>query len=166
MCYGVCMHKEIILTRGYVALVDAADYEFLNQWTWMAVEDRCGLVYARRSLAVRGENNRVVWMHRQITGCPEGWSVDHANGNGLDNRKENLRVCTLSLNNVNIIRKRRVAPYRGIRPLVSGSWQVRLRVDGRNKSFESYKDPVEAAKRYDELALQIHGEFARLNFPT
>ena len=159
------MHREIPLSQGYVALVDTSDFEFLNQWKWFASKDG-DQVYAKRSVTMPGQANRTVWMHRQITGCPDGWSVDHANRNGLDNRKVNLRLCTHGQNCVNVIKPRRVAPYRGIRKTGSGSWQVRLRVDGKNKSFETFVSPEDAARRYDQLAREIHGPFAVVNFPS
>ena len=74
------------------AIIDAADYERLNRYKWSAMEVK-GKWYAQRSI-VRG----VVLMHREIMNAPGDMLVDHINGNGLDNRQANLRLCTAQQN--------------------------------------------------------------------
>lgn len=77
--------KEIKLTQNKVALIDDDDFEYINQFKWNAHRSE-KYWYASRSRGVR--------MHRVIMKTCDGMDIDHKNGNGLDNRKENLRICT------------------------------------------------------------------------
>lgn len=90
-------HKEIPLSQGLVALVDADDYERLSQWKWCAYRNR-NVVYAvRRERGKKGKNS-FIWMHREIVNPGTGLLCDHINGNGLDNRRCNLRAVSNSEN--------------------------------------------------------------------
>jgi hypothetical protein len=93
------MTKETALSKqkrsnsrntGLVALVDDADYDWLSQWNWTAISTH----RKNGGYAVRMENQKMILMHRQILDAPEGAEVDHINGNGLDNRRSNLRFAT------------------------------------------------------------------------
>src|SRR6267142_5414725 len=84
-------YRQIPLTYGYVAIVDAANYEWLMQWKWYA-QVRAHTVYAVRS-SRRGPI-RLFSMHRFILSTPMGLLTDHRDGNGLMNTYDNLRVCT------------------------------------------------------------------------
>ncbi len=91
--------------------------------------------------------------------------VDHRNGNTLDNRRGNLRPATRYTQAANTLKKRTVAPYKGLSPTIRGTWTASIRADGRRKNLGHFKNPVEAAKAYDAAARAIHGEFACVNFP-
>lgn len=93
--------KQIPLTQGLYALVDAADYELLAKYSWHAKPDR-NTVYARTRIPGGGPR---MLMHRLLTGAQSGQLVDHINGNGLDNRRANLRLCTAAENIRNKQRK-------------------------------------------------------------
>lgn len=95
--------KEIVLSNGMVALVDAADFEWLNQWKWQATCSRDSFRkrlkwYACRYETVkfktRPSKRKKIYMHRLIVGFPKGKVVDHASGDGLDNRRKNLSPAT------------------------------------------------------------------------
>jgi hypothetical protein len=149
--------KQIPLGDGYYAYVDAADYEWLSQWTW----------HLQNGYAVRRENNKVINMHREIMQASKGMEVDHKNRNKLDNTRENLHVCTHAENAQNR-RKPRNASTR--------FWGVSY-IKGRAKymAFVCYKgevvscgwftDEIEAARAHDYKAVALKGESARLNFP-
>lgn len=91
--------KKIPLTQGHFAIVDDADYEWLNQWKWRA-KKAAYLSYAARSVRVNGKTE-TVYMHRLIMDCPKGKEVDHANRVTFDNRRDNLRICERSENQKN-----------------------------------------------------------------
>lgn len=156
--------KEIPLTQGKVALVDDEDFEKLNKHKWCAHRGSSDIWYAERGIYIK-KTRKVhhVRMHRVITNVKKGKDVDHKNHNGLDNRKENLRICTRSQNSINSLFKKRH------RHDVHG---VQLRKDTKKwivivkkRSFGCFTDKIEAAHIYDKYAKLIYGEFAVLNFP-
>ena len=92
-------YREIPLTRGYKALVDESDYEWLNQYNWQVRFGSDGTPYASRRGGVKEELGQMVLMHRQIMGFPEGMDVHHKKKNStLDNRRENLEIMSRSGN--------------------------------------------------------------------
>ena len=93
--------KEIKLTQNKVALVDDENFEYLNQFKWYTA--RNGRTwYARRHASRINGKQKLIQMHRIIINAPKHLQVDHVNGDGLDNRKENLRLCTHQENHFNI----------------------------------------------------------------
>lgn len=152
---------RIELSKGKYALVDCDMYNYLNQWKWYFRESRKGSGYAVRS-------RDKVRMHRLINKTPDGLFTDHINGNKLDNRKLNLRSCTVSENNRNrSIRKDNKSGYKGVSwNSQNKKWQVQLSINGKTKRVGMYKDVHEAGKRYNEVAKDIYGEFASLNLLT
>jgi len=93
--------KEIKLTQGKFAIVDDADYNWLNQWKWYAKICSNGKrIYVARFQRINGKPT-TIYMHRIITNCPEDKEVDHINGDSLDNRRKNLRIVTRSENSNN-----------------------------------------------------------------
>lgn len=91
--------KEIPLTKGYKTIVDDEDYDFLMRWRWHAVIAHS--VYAERCERPRGGKIKHIMMHRVINNTPDGMETDHINGNGLDNRRSNLRSVTKNQNQWN-----------------------------------------------------------------
>ena len=109
-------------------------------------------------------------MHRIIANAKEGESVDHVNGNPLDNRKENLRVCTMSQNLANQkLRKDSTSGFKGVSKNQSKTnpWRAYInRKDGKKtKQYHLglFKTPEEAARAYNEKAKELFGDFAKLN---
>lgn len=92
------MSHKIPLTQGKFAIVSDADYKRLSKYKWHAHRDKNGILfYAERYDKKRKPH--IVKMHREIMKPPKGLVVDHRNGDGLDNRRSNLRVCTTAENN-------------------------------------------------------------------
>lgn len=89
----------INLSRGQHALVDLQDLQLVSFRKWYADPKR-STMYARTDAVIDGKRTRL-YMHRVITGAPKGKVVDHINGNGLDNRRANLRICCHSKNGHN-----------------------------------------------------------------
>jgi hypothetical protein len=148
-------------------IVDDGDYEFISQWKW---HNRQG--YAIRVIWLNKERTkrRTVQMHRVLLGAPDGVPVDHINGNPLDNRRANLRLCTPVENSRNRTVK---STYRG-RPSSSqykgvsadkGVWCANIRVNNTLKHLGLFQSEIEAAQCYDAAAGEFFGEFARVNFP-
>ncbi len=149
--------KLIPLTDGYYTYVDAADFEWLKQWRWR--------VYNR--YAGRYENDKVIFMHRQIMQTPEGMFVDHINHNPFDNTRANLRNVTHQQNMHNTAKHVATASiYKGvIRGKGKGTWYARVGWNGSVSKAGPFRDEAEAARAYDRMAVELFGETAGLNFP-
>lgn len=160
--------KEIPLTQRKVALVDDVDYEWLIKWKWYAIKKtKRKTWYAARMQGGSRKNRKVIYMHKEIIGRVPGLEVDHRDGDGLNNQRENLRHCTLAQNQQNKGRySNNTSGYKGVYKIKErDSWTASIRVNRSPVYLGIFKDPVEAAKAYDEAAVQNFGEFARLNFP-
>jgi hypothetical protein len=107
-------------------------------------------------------------LHNIIMEPPVGKVVDHISGNGLDNRRCNMRVVDQRQNLWNSIRKSQSrSPYKGVTLLTSGRWAARIR-DFRTEHYVTlgtYETAEEAARAYDAKAIELRGEYAKLNFP-
>jgi len=158
-------HREITLYTGEVALVSAEDYEALSQFRWHRRVAPNGTKYALRTV-VTERGPRKVGMHREILNAPKGMEVDHVNGDGLDNRRRNLRLCTPRQNMLNrcSLRGSR-SRYKGVCPH-QGRFMVFINPEVGNQVYiGSYTTEEEAAHAYDAAAREHHGRFGRYNFP-
>ncbi len=168
--------KEIPVTQERFALIDDCDESLVRCFTWELVEARSGNAYAQH-VRHKPEGLLRVSMHRLVAGAPTDGLVDHKNGNGLDNRRQNLRICSALENARNRAayarRKRADGGYLGV------SWNARARVwvasihagerdangEARRISLRTYATAEEAARMYDAAASHYFGEFAAHNFP-
>jgi hypothetical protein len=137
----------IPLTKGFAATVDEEDFEALSQYGWFA--QKCG---GERHYAARkdrsGHKEKIVYLHHAVIGKFQGMVVDHINGDPLDNRRENLRVCSYSQNAVN-------SSY-GRKPGVfvckqTGRFGARTAVEGKRVflgRFDSFSEAADAVSKY------------------
>ena len=95
------MAKVLLLSKGQVALVDDDVYEWASQHKWSPGGGSRGKPYVTRGVYLPGGKRRTVYLHREIMGAPPGIDVDHRNGDGLDNRRANLRLVSRAQNNQN-----------------------------------------------------------------
>ena len=165
--------KLIPLSKGMSAMVDDEGFDLLSQWRWHA-SGKDGRFYAERnSYGPNLKPHLHLKMHRVILGLEQGDKrvADHINGNGLDNRRANLRICTQAEN----IRNRRLdrrksitsSRYKGVRlHKATGKWLAAIRFEDRVYSLGYFSEEVEAARAYDAKARELHGDFAFVNFPT
>jgi hypothetical protein len=146
-----------------VAIVDESDYDGAMQaGPWHAVRSH-RTFYARRNVVKPGGRRGAIALHTFLTGWPQ---VDHVNGDGLDNRRSNLRSATSNQNRMNRRRhSNNTSGYKGVTwHGRSGRWRARIGVAGRKLSLGLHETPEVAARAYDAAALQHFGEFAALNF--
>jgi hypothetical protein len=158
-------YRKIRLTEGKFTLVDQNDFYRLNIFQWFA-EGKGDRLYAMRPLLSRDKPSRMVRMHRDITNAPPGILVDHKNGNGLDNRRDNLRLATHTQNMQNRRKlKNTSSKFIGVHfDKHSAQWRARITYKAKKLHLGRFDNEIAAAKAYDAVARKYHGEFARLNF--
>jgi len=163
---------EFPLTKGKVALVDVSDLLILARYRWYA-DKSCshGVAwYARRTVSLGSGRTRAIGMHRWIMEPPPGMVVDHINGDGLDNRRANLRLATVSQNGAN--RRGRIAGTKAKYIGVSkdprhrnSAWRFRIFIGEEAVRGGGFATAEDAARAYDAAAIKAFGAFAKLNFP-
>jgi hypothetical protein len=149
----------IPLTRGFEAIIDVADLPEVAQHSWHVRMGSEGHAYARRSWWNETEPHTPRLMHRFLLKVPLGTVVDHINGNGLDNRRANLRVCNLSQNNINRVRQRLDGLGRGVNARKNGKYYAYISRGNKTIHLGSYETPEEAAAAYRGAAKALYGEF-------
>lgn len=151
--------KTIPLTRGYEAIVDDSDYDWLMQWKWHARPNKT-TAYAVRTKQV---NNKrfTVWMHREVLMNPTGKQVDHINRNTLDNRKENLRPATPSQNQFNKTpTQKHTGVYFHKRDKI---WHATIGYGGKVHHLGNFQAEQEAIDARKEAELKYYPEIATHN---
>lgn len=153
--------KKIELTHGKFAIVDDEDYEELNKYKWNYKDNG----YAVRSKQINGVRLPNIFMHRVIMNTPLDKECDHINGDRLDNRKENLRVCTHAQNCYNKVKKpNTTSKYRGVYfESQTKKWCARAQKNKKQHYLGLFITEEEAALAYNQKARELFGEFARLN---
>lgn len=157
---------EIPMTKGYKAIVDPIDADLL-QHKWHATTKQRWPVYAGRWFS----DSQSIFMHRtileRILGRPldKKETVDHVDGNGLNNRRSNLRLATASQNGANRkLTSRNSSGYKGVHWCKTHKqWKVVLSHYNTLHFYGYFDDLIEAARAYDAAALAHHGEFAKTN---
>jgi len=153
--------REIILTKGYKAIVDDIDFEWLSKFNWFANLDVGGYVSARAN-----HKGTLLKMHRMIMAAYDSnVIVDHIDRNSLNNQRNNLRICTKRENHCNIgLTVRNTSGYKGVNFYkITNRWVAKISINGLRKSIGYFDTKEEAALAYNEMAKLHHGEFAYLN---
>lgn len=155
--------REIQLTQGKVAVVSDEDYEWLNRCRWQFTGG-----YARRTMYFGTDENgkrikETIWMHRLIMNCPDGFVVDHIDGDVLNNQRDNLRICTNRENLLNQKSPPRFGKkYKGVYK-IGNRFSVRIVDKGKRLNIGYFSNEEAAANAYNYFAIRFHGEFAWLN---
>ena len=158
--------RKIKLTQGKYALVDAEDFEWLSRWKWhyhKHPKDKVGYAATNGKYENKKRLPRIR-MHNLIFGK----NVDHINGNGIDNRKSNLRIAdkyqqaynksvhvhkkSLGCKGVSVVKdKKGILSY----------WIARISIKGERIYLGTFKNHIAASRAYIKAAKKYHGEFAR-----
>ena len=157
---SLCEFCLIPLTKGLFAIVDKEDYEKLAAYKWHASESRNNF-YAQRSC-----KGKTIKMHREIINVPEGFVCDHINHNTLDNRKCNLRICTARQNALNQKPSDKgTSIYKGVSwHKGHKKWQAKIDYHKHWIHIGYFDYELDAAVSYDDMAIELFGQFACLNF--
>lgn len=143
--------QNIRLTKGFIAIVDEEDYEYLNNFKWRALEVN-GFVYAVRSDRGKGDWKKNLFMHRELMKADEDVMVIHKNGDGLDNRKDNLEI-------IPIVKE---AHYRGVYAIAKGGkkkYYSSIAFAGKQLYLGSFETDLEAKQAYEKATIALlYGE--------
>ena len=148
------MTKIINLTKNQVTVVDDDDYPNLNKYKWYTATSGKYL-YA----GIKTSDGKLVLMHRQIMGFPSYVYIDHIDGDGLNNRRSNLRLVNNSLNQLNRHSQvNNTSGYRGVYlHKLSGKWEARFRIEGKNYYLGLFDTPEVASLAYEYKRKEVVG---------
>ena len=155
------MPQEISLSMGLVTVVGDDDFQLVSKHKWHAVKHG-RTHYAVSNIKINGKYT-TVQMHRLILGVTDNEiSVDHIDGNGLNNRRKNLRECSNANNAMNRRKyKNNTSGYKGVTLEKSTmKWRARIKTGGAMKSLGLFDSPELAHAAYCAAAVKMHGEFA------
>lgn len=153
--------QRIVLGHNKFAVVDDADYDELMKYTWGLGTKKCGTQYAIRKIW-RNNKRTTISMQQTILGTKDGFVSDHINGDGLDNRRENLRLCTARHNCMNRKPQSGTSKYKGVSQH-GKKWSARIKTQGKIYNLGHYNTQEVAACVYNIAAKIMFGDFARLN---
>lgn len=155
--------RLIRLSRKMFAVVDEDMFEELNQYTW-SVHQSKNMLYAVRQGGL-DKNRKKIKMHSQIMGTPKNMVIDHRDGNGFHNYRENMRICTAHQNSMNNRPKNRTSPYKGVYwHKLHKKWCASVGFNYKTIHIGYFDLEEDAARAHDVRAKELHGEFAYLNF--
>lgn len=167
---------EFFTSNGFRVLVDDEDYPAVTAHKWRFQETGCNkrrtrTPYVTRTTRTKDRKSVTIYLHRFLLGLTrgDGRTGDHKSGDTLDNRRSNLRIATTTEQNRN--RRPQGQGFKGVSfERRTGHWFARIGavVEGTSRQVHlgTFETQDEAARAYDEAAKRLHGEFARLNFPS
>jgi len=161
--------KKIPLTQGKFALVDDADFEAVNQFKWCAYKKRGNRFYAARGVPRRDAEpgkRTSQYLHQFL--FPDAKEIDHRDGDGLNNQRNNLRPVTHQ-QNLQAYQNRRKEGHSIFRGVTISKhfpkWRAQIRFNKKTIFIGYFDSETEAAKAYDTAARKFFGDFASPNFP-
>lgn len=157
----------VVNIRGYDVLIDDEDYDFVNNKIWYTMISRNNKDQPYFRLYSYDKHKvKLTLLHRLIVGIADHDKkvVDHINGNTLDNRKCNLRICSQAENSRNAkIGKNNTSGYKGVYwDKFNNKWVAQIKINYKHKNLGRYLEKEDAYKAYCEAAIKYHGEFARV----
>jgi hypothetical protein len=149
----------VVIINNYKIKIDAEDMSIVYSYNWKSSKNPVGQIYFVHSKK---------YLHRAIMNCPKSMVVDHINGNTLDNRKSNLRICSKKENQYNQKKHKgnRHSKFKGVtfrKELKQKPWEAFIYKDYKSKRLGYFATEQEAALAYNKAANKAYGEFAKLN---
>lgn len=161
----------VLHVDGHSVLIDDEDFHFLGDRTWRIWNTRKPYLMASSSIYIGRENGKSktkkydIFFHKLVMDCPNGLQVDHINGDSLDNRKENLRICTCAQNHFNTTRsKDNTSKFKGVFYEASRKkYRATISIGNKSKLIGRYNTAEEAYEKYCEYGKALRGEFFNPN---
>jgi hypothetical protein len=151
----------VLLAGGQTAVIDAEDAHLVAGIKWRPMPSR-RVVYVRAHVPAPGGGWRSVSMHRFLLGEPKLGVIDHIDGDGLNNRKSNLRICSNAENSRNQRKpKNNTSGAKGV-SRIRGRWQARIKLDGKSIFLGIFNTVEDAAAAYAHASRDVHGDFGRV----
>ena len=145
----------IKLTKGKETIIDDEDWEKVKKYSWCL---------SSWGYAKSGSGGKTTYLHRLLTDFPQGMEVDHINGDRLDNRKINLRICTRAQNQRNRSKCVGISKYKGVCWITKfRKWKSTITNDGKIYHLGLFDNEIDAAMAYNNRAIELFGEFAWIN---
>lgn len=159
---GTLCHMISFQIKTATALIDNQDADFLSGYVWHLHKTGHSTYLRGYKKGQPGASKAQKYLHRLITDAPAGMDVDHINGDGLDNRRENLRVCTRSQNNANRHRTQsKSSPIKGVHfEKCTGRWRAEVHCNGKRHTLGRFDRIEDAAAAYAAKAAELFGNFA------
>jgi hypothetical protein len=160
------VEERVPLTGGKFALIDASDLPLVSRYKWYV--DSWGYARGTRPSTTTKSGYTTILMHRLVINAKSGEQIDHVNGNPLNNRRCNLRKCTNAQNQMNRRKSSgRLSIFKGV-TYHKGceKWQAQIKTNQRSVYLGLFKNEADAALAYNEKAIEVFGEYARLNDVT
>jgi len=136
--------------EGKYTLLDDQDFDRLGNMGWYLHPEGYAIIGAKR-------------LHRFVLDAPKGTEVDHINGDKLDNRRSNLRLCTRADNNRNTPSKPHTSKFKGVHMSSTGRWRASIGASKKMIQLGTFDTEEMAALAYNAAARFYYGAFARLN---
>jgi hypothetical protein len=156
--------------NGYIFQIDQEDYDKIRNYPWYGYKSTYRLKNGEKKqctkyIVAHISANERVNLHKLIMNTPVEIRIDHKNGDGLDNRKSNLRICTQSQNQMNKLKNcNNKSGYKGVSwDKTRNKWRSFIMLAGKNKCLGRFNSPEQAALAYNRAATKHFGEFAKLN---
>ncbi len=154
--------KYIKLTRGKQAKICDCHYELVASFKWQCGSHGYAMREQHISYINKVKKRKTVMMHRLIMDTPKDMDTDHINGDKLDNRCSNLRVCTTSQNAMNRASVSKCG-VKGVTERKNGRWQAHIGFKGKQETIGTFDTIYEAAMAYNKRAKELYGNFAKTN---
>jgi hypothetical protein len=159
------IQNAVVEIAGYEVIISASDYERVMAYKWRKAGIKRGTYFRRSYYDKEAGKKKEMFLHRFLANCQHGKQiVDHISGNTLDNRQENLRICTITENNRNCHKnKRNTSGYKGVHwNKEKRKWKAAIKVNRKLIFLGLFDDLEEAYEAYVAASKKYHGEFGRL----
>ena len=157
--------KKIKLTQNKYALVDDIDFGWLNKFKWYAEKgDRNKSYYAYRNRSAKETGSCRAKMHREILKTPKGMETDHIDGDGLNNQRKNLRICSGPENKRNVgLTTKNTSGLKGVSFYKRNKkWRAKICVNNKHFHLGYFESKIEAYEVYCKACIRYHGKFAKI----